>query len=307
MSASPRRSPQKLKPDLLPRLARKQKIDASTYAERTWGRLVLPKESIGWIWIVVVVFVVYFGMIASMGRRSEARAVDTSRDSKTTERQQALALEAVMRFMSPHSLNDRREVLRDESDLLAVLKHFERMENLHQEQLIKEVRPKATRFTRTGLVYHPFEILFSDNRHRTVAVIEEYGEYSIDWDAYARTPYSQWRELLNGERESLEVRVEISSTDYYNYQFVDDQQFESIRMDTPELNEPLFGYVQHGSETIDQLKDSVHWWLKFGKMTRVPVTLIIKSVDGSHTHRQFLISKFVADGFVENGIPVAKR
>ena len=291
-------------PDLLPLLTRKRPIDFSTYAESAWGRR--SRESIvspSILLILVFCLLVVLGLVGWIGFRPD-NGRELSPSSSVTAINRPEVLNAVMQFLPPLDASECSELLRDSDDQQEMLKLFEEMKKGQREQQVSTICPLATRFARSGVTYHPFEILFSDGNKRLVAVIDESGEYSIDWDAYCRTPLSEWQALLTGSSKPIEVRVNISAVAYYNYLFSDDLAFESIRMESPDLDQSLYGYAHRGSQTLVDIAEAVRRASEFSSSAEIPVTLVVESVGGSYAHRQFLITDFVADGWIENGAPI---
>jgi hypothetical protein len=92
--------------------------------------------------------------------------------------------------------------------------------------------------------------------------------------------------------EDVEVRVFLEKNAYYNHSFRDEDQWLSLMASSPELEEPIFVYANRNDPELLTL-------LKIPPNGPGRYTVTIRSLNNSHLKSQFVISKFICEGWVK--------
>ncbi|MFT3990464.1 MAG: hypothetical protein QM680_03545 [Luteolibacter sp.] len=94
------------------------------------------------------------------------------------------------------------------------------------------------------------------NRYLALPV-REGNEWKVDFAAFARKMDGSWDALLSGEQPGLKARVSLSADNYYNGVFADERRWACYRIESPDLDESLYGYCMVGSEQAKELDQPV--------------------------------------------------
>ncbi len=140
--------------------------------------------------------------------------------------------------------------------------------------------------------YEPFAVELTNGARRLLCVVRENGSAKVDFEAYARHGSVPWEDLLSGTvKEASEVRVLIQKTDYYNFEFADDQHWLDFTATTPDLDSSLHLYVSKDNSDIKTLN-------KLGSGEGLGVTVAIRAHGESYLKRQFEITALLATDWV---------
>jgi len=140
--------------------------------------------------------------------------------------------------------------------------------------------------------YEPFAVELTDGSRRLLCVVREKGSAKVDFKAYARHGSVPWEDLLSGTaKQASEVRVLIQKTDYYNFEFADEQRWIDFTATTPDLDSSLHLYVSKNNPDIKILN-------KLASGEALGVTVAISAHGESHLKRQFEITALLATDWV---------
>lgn len=117
----------------------------------------------------------------------------------------------------------------------------------------------------------------------------------IDWESWAGWLELPWEKFLSTKPSTAHVfRVILSSVDYYNFGFSDDSKWRSYRLESPDKEHGIYGYVERGSELDKQLRPDAD-------ESDIMLTLALKFPLDSQSNSQVEIERFVCEGWVEEG------
>jgi hypothetical protein len=107
-----------------------------------------------------------------------------------------------------------------------------------------------------------------------------------------------WDEFLTSKPTSPTLfRVSVHPVEYYNFAFTDDTRWRSYRLDSPDGQHTIYGYVERGS-----LADSRIQLPPEAKMS--PYTLYLRFPEDAGSRNQVLIDRIAADSWlIENEDP----
>ena len=143
-----------------------------------------------------------------------------------------------------------------------------------------------------GSVFARFSVSLEGGSKRLLCVPFDESGGGVDFKSYARYCSESWDSLLDGSVSSgAEMRLFLEKSDYYNHEFADENQWQSLIGTSPELTAPVHLFVRRDSDSSQFLRNLPH------RPTRY--TVAIKSAGMSHRNRQFLITKIICPGWVE--------
>lgn len=136
-------------------------------------------------------------------------------------------------------------------------------------------------------------ILTRDQESKTLAFVETPQGLKIDWESWVGWSEISWEKFLSTKPVTGHVfRVVISPVDYYNFDFTDDQKWQSYRLESPDKEHAIYGYLERGSALGRQIhldkdqKDAL-------------MTLALKFPANARSASQVEIVRFVCEGWVE--------
>ena len=144
--------------------------------------------------------------------------------------------------------------------------------------------------------------MFSSGKSRQLTAVDVDDRRVVDWESYARQGSASWEQLIADGTEGAEVRVFVAPGDLEETDLGDGvvKLYRPWRMSTPDHEGSLRGFVERESRTA----------LVIGKAYREAtggrlqgarrMTLAIRSAGDSHESGIFVITKVIADGWVES-------
>lgn len=135
-----------------------------------------------------------------------------------------------------------------------------------------------------------FAVTLADGARRLICVAETPTGLRVDYDAFARHSTALWEELMMG-RAGEEMRVVVKRSTYFNRQFTDDE-WTAFQVSSPDWPDSVTGYARKGSATEGVLTAVTK------RVRRQRVTLELRPLGDSYRHKQFVIEKVLARGWV---------
>ncbi len=184
-------------------------------------------------------------------------------------------------------------------DLLPLVRHPEvsgpRMSAHFPEGEIKAVGMAAfntaSQLIRRGSFVF-IKVRTQDHEERSVVLVDAPEGLRIDWESWVGWSEMPWEEFIATKPASPKVfRVNLSPVEYFNFSFSDDAKWRSYRLESPDGEHALFGYVQRGTLLDSLLKPSPY-------MKKVALTLALSFPENATSGNQVLIDKRVAEGWV---------
>jgi hypothetical protein len=132
-----------------------------------------------------------------------------------------------------------------------------------------------------------------DFEEKSLAFIDTPQGLKIDWESWAGWSEISWKEFMATKPTSSHVfRVILAPVDYYNFEFTDDQKWQSYRMESPDHEHSLYGYAEKGTVLNGRI-------LTDKDTKRINLMLSLKFPAGATSNNQVEIERFVAEGWVE--------
>lgn len=142
---------------------------------------------------------------------------------------------------------------------------------------------------------YSFPVVTRDQEERSLAFIETPEGLRIDWESWVGWSDIPWKEFLSTKPTASHVfRVTLDSVDYYNFEYSDDTKWQCYRLESPDKEHAVYGYVERGSALDVKLRPNA------GEST-VPMTLALKYPPDPKSDSQVEIERLVSEGWVEEG------
>ena len=117
--------------------------------------------------------------------------------------------------------------------------------------------------------------------------------YLIDWESWVAWSEMDWTDLFKKRpTQSVEVRVLCQKDSYYNRLFSDEQKWLAVKMEYPEADRLLYGYIENNTTTLTSLVGD----LRSGDV--IPMTLKVRYPEGSVADNQVIIEDYVQKGWI---------
>ena len=155
--------------------------------------------------------------------------------------------------------------------------------------------------TGAGEIRPPFicySVTTRDHQEKPLCFIEGPQGLKIDWESWVGWSELSWEEFLSKKPTAPHVfRLKLAPIEYYNFQFKDDLKWQSYRLESPDGEHSVYGYVEKASMLDGQLRPA-------GEAKSVMVMLSLKFPEGAASPNQVLVDRFVIDGWLlENEKP----
>ncbi|RYD47756.1 MAG: hypothetical protein EOP83_27540 [Verrucomicrobiaceae bacterium] len=143
------------------------------------------------------------------------------------------------------------------------------------------------------------QVRTGDFKLREVALIRLDGQLKVDWDSWVGWSEMTWEDFRTKKpAEPVLFRVQLSDVEYFNFDFRDDTEWSSYRLESEDGMEFIYGYVPRSGELDQRLRPSdakgkTKWMLK------------LKFPPDATRDNQVLIESIVGDGWVVK--PVVKE
>lgn len=116
----------------------------------------------------------------------------------------------------------------------------------------------------------------------------------IDWEGWVGWSAMSWEDFLAQKPTAPTLfRVVLRPVDYYNFGFSDDTRWRSYRLDSPDGQDTLYGYVERGSLIDSSIQVPP-------EMKMSPYSLYLRFPDDGASRNQVLIERLAAESwFIE--------
>jgi hypothetical protein len=149
--------------------------------------------------------------------------------------------------------------------------------------------------TSEGLEVVVVPVRTADYEKRDLMLVKEAAGWRADWESWAGWSEMSWQEFRSSKpAEPKLFRVIVAKVEYYNFGFKDELEWRSYRLDSPDGENSLFGYVKRGSDTDVRIDPRE---AQDGKRMLV----MLKYPPDSPGDNQVLIDRIVAEGWVDPG------
>ena len=132
-----------------------------------------------------------------------------------------------------------------------------------------------------------------DFEMREIVVIGREGNFKVDWESWVGWSEMPWHEFLSKRPvEGKWFRVELSWVQYYNFDFKDETDWVSYRLEAPDGSTSLFGYVPFASSLDEKIRPA-------DENGSVKLLLKLKFPPGAVSDNQVIIEGISGQDWVE--------
>lgn len=132
-----------------------------------------------------------------------------------------------------------------------------------------------------------------DFEEKSLAFIDTPQGLKIDWENWAGWSEISWKEFMATKPTSGHVfRVILAAVDYYNFEFTDDQKWQSYRLVSPDQEHALYGYAEKGTVVNGRIHLDAD-------TKSIKLMLSLKFPAGATAGNQVEIERLVTEGWVE--------
>jgi hypothetical protein len=140
-------------------------------------------------------------------------------------------------------------------------------------------------------------VMTRDFEERSISFIDTPDGLKIDWESWVGWSEMPWSEFMTVKPSAGHIfRVTLSPVEYYNFAFADETKWQSYRLESPDQEHSIYGYVEKGSLLDQKIRPNADQ-----KKTMLMLTL--KFPSGAVDGRQVEIESLVTEGWVEESSP----
>jgi hypothetical protein len=158
--------------------------------------------------------------------------------------------------------------------------------------------PGMAKFNTTGVLtrkdsFIAISVRTGDHEEKQLAFVETTQGLRIDWDAWVGWSEVSWADfILTKSTKPSTFRLTLTKVDYYNFGYLDDTKWRSYRLESPDGEHSLYGYVERGSALDRQIQIDAD-------TASLPMMLSLKFPPDSKAKDQVDITGVIAEGWVE--------
>ena len=131
-----------------------------------------------------------------------------------------------------------------------------------------------------------------DQEARQLAFTDTPDGLKIDWESYVGWSDMTWDEFLETKPIKPQIfRVLVKRTEYYNFNFESDTEWQSYRLISADGEHIVYGYLKQDSPVNLKVKPD-------DKKSEVAMLLSLKFRPGEESRNQVVIDRYITDGWV---------
>ena len=141
------------------------------------------------------------------------------------------------------------------------------------------------------------DLVTGDFDQRPMAFVDTPAGLRIDWESWAGWSEMTWGEFRSKKPTEPHVfRLSLSPVVYYNFGFDDESKWKSFRLESPDQEHSIYGYVEKDSMLEEQIRLD-------RDTKKVFLMLSLKFPPDAEKDNQVIIERFVNEGWVEEKNP----
>lgn len=192
-------------------------------------------------------------------------------------------------FLGAKTVNELLETVRDRERLEPSIRRY--YAEGYAPVPVRQIAPDGQLQTTGGL----FSVLVElpDFSRKPIALAREGDGFLVDWESWVGYSEMRWDEFMRRRpTEPALFRVKTQQLDYYNFDFSDDKNWQSFRLESPDGEHTLYAYVPRYSAMVQELKPLNP------KVVTSTHTLRLRYAEGASRPDQVLVEEVIASGWV---------
>lgn len=118
-------------------------------------------------------------------------------------------------------------------------------------------------------------------------------ELKVDWESWVGWSETAWGEFMEKRPPGAHIfRVKLGAVEYYNFDFTDEQKWQSYRLIGPDDSHSLYGYVERNSLLSSQLRAHLEQGLSHAMVE-------VRFAENPTTNEQVEITRMVSDDWID--------
>lgn len=131
-----------------------------------------------------------------------------------------------------------------------------------------------------------------DQDEKFIILIDSSDGLKVDWESWVGWSDMPWDKFMATKPTTSHLfRVKFSPVEYYNFGFSDDQKWQSCRLESPNGESSIYGYIEKGSLLDIQIRAFKDTKFAF-------LILLLKYPSDANSPKQVLIERLVSDSWV---------
>lgn len=198
------------------------------------------------------------GGVRPVASAASAGKPKPERDAELDPAHFLVAAEPIARqFLTAKNVQELRKVIYRPQELEKKLNAFYPQGEVDPEGLVKfDVSGSIKSLSRI----HQVEVQTARFDVRELTFVVTPSGLKVDWESWVGSSEMTWRDFVEKRpQQACEMRVVVSHTDYYNFEFGDDRQWRSYRLESADAETVLYGYVPRGSALEENLDKSLKY------------------------------------------------
>ncbi len=132
-----------------------------------------------------------------------------------------------------------------------------------------------------------------DQLEKQIAFFDTPQGMKVDWESWVGWSDISWERFMTERPVTGHVfRVTLSPVEYYNFGFSDEEKWQSYRMESPNHEHALYGYVERGSKLAERIRPAPD-------VKNMELIVSLKYPVGATSSGQVEIERFVNEGWVQ--------
>lgn len=202
----------------------------------------------------------------------------------------SLAEPLAKQFLEAKTVDDLLPIVRNPEAASVRMKDFYAREKIQPAGLVKfnSTDGVVTKDNQTSV-----HVMTRDQGEKQISFVKTPDGLKVDWESWVGWSEIPWDKFLSTKPTTGHLfRVVLSKVDYYNFDFSDESKWLSYRLESPDLEHGLYGYVKRDSESDKAIRLNAD-------QNAVLFTLSLKFPLESKSNSQVEIEKVVSEGWVE--------
>ena len=199
---------------------------------------------------LLILLLTFILMQRGMGSRDEPSGEAIKEFSLDEMSAQAEA--AARGFLAAKTVPEMAQHVHDPRRVLPLMRDYYQTHPLDEREL-KELR-KSRFHVASEREFIMSTAVFSDETSALwVFEKDDAGVMKLQWEVAVSYSEIDWDAFLSSKTtEPAKFRVTVEWTDYYNYQFSDEETYQSLLLRTPQSDTHVFGYIERDSDTFNE-------------------------------------------------------
>lgn len=203
-----------------------------------------------------------------------------------------LCTQAVTLFLEASTIDDMLPLIHDRERLEPLIRRYYK-KNSYKKRGFKEILIKQG--SRISGNFYTFRVVTSDYKTDSIVCVDQGNDtFLVDWESWIGYGDLTQAELRKQKpTRPTAIRALVKKTNYYNFQFSDDSQWQAYQISTKDSDDILYGYVLSSSAAHLELASFV------SEKKVTALQLKIRYPKANKRASQVIIDSVISNGWVK--------